>query len=221
MYKKFTVDVTNLTTASEIATYMQESLSEFSHLFTTEIDSEGYLRLYPVDCEYNIQLRYNKKGSSSYIYVYANGTSNNTSSSYYTMNADFNLSIYTNEDNKSFYIVNSLYTGLGTGVVTGSDNKKYVYFEGYSIKSPSSYYGLTTLFYQSSVADPNKCYIFNAMRRESGKIYDPPFIDLFSAVLPVYATTGMTFTIDNEKYLACRPSSGTSYGETTLFKYTE
>ena len=63
--------------------------------------------------------------------------------------------------------------------------------------------------------------MFNAMRKEDGKIYDPPFIDLFSAVFPIYTTTGMTFTIDNEKYLACRSSSGTSYGETTLFKYTE
>lgn len=221
MYKTFTVDMTNLTTANEIATYMQENLSDFSHLFTTGIDSEGYLRLYPVDCEYNIRLEYKKKGSSSYITIYANGTSNNTYSSSYTMNADFNLSIYTNEDNKSFYIVNSLFTGLGVGVVTGNDTKKYVYFSGSYIKTPNDYYGLTTLFYQSSVADPNKCYMFNAMRKEDGKIYDPPFIDLFSAVFPVYTTTGMTFTIDNEKYLACRSSSGTSYGETTLFKYTE
>lgn len=221
MYKKFTVDMTNLTTISEIAAYLQENLSEFSHLFTTGIDSEGYLRLYPVNCEYNIQLRYNKKGSSSYSYIYANGTSNKTASSSYTINANFDLSIYTNEDNKTFYIINSIYTGLGAGVITGSDNKKYVYFDGYSIKTSSSYYGLTTLFYQSSVSDPNKCYMFNAMRRESGKIYDPPFIDLFSAVLPVSVSTGMTFTIDNEKYLACRPSSGTQYGETTLFKYTE
>ena len=225
MHKQITVDMNNLTTKADIVTYLQESLSEFSHLFTTSVDSNNYLWIYPLDCNYCVQIRHNIKGSTTYFYYYTYGTTNYHQADSCNINSSYTIDIFTNEDNNTFaiFFYSNYYHRFC--VTKGTNGIKYLLY-GYTngdncIKADTGYYGASTVFYCQGYGNIDKCFLFNLMRKSNYKLYDPPMIDTFNAALPVRLNVRNTCTIDGEKYVVFDNGTSNNYCEAILFKYTE
>lgn len=225
MHKQIIVDINNLTTKADIVNYLKESFSEFSHLFTTSVDSNNYLWIYPLDCNYCVKIEHNVKGSISYFYYYTYETSDYGSANSYRINGNYTIDIFTNEDNNTFAIFFSSNYYQKFCVTKGTNGIKYLLY-GYDhgsnyIKANSGSYAASTVFYRHGCGYTDKCLLFNMMRKSNYKLYDPPMIDTVNAALPVYLEIRNTCTIDGEKYVVFDNGTENSYCEAILFKYTE
>ena len=225
MHKRFEVDMTALTTSTEISTFISEKLAEFSHLFTTSINSSGYLIINPINLDYYISYCINPKGLSTRMYYYTNGTTSYSSSNAYTINGNFFVDIYTNEENETFtmFFDHNYYHRFC--VTKDSNGKKQLMFgydvEDVRIKAPDGNYAASNVFYRMGCSDTSKCYLFNVMKRSGYKIFGLSMIDTFNAALPVYLRCRNTCTIDGEKYVVFEEPYSSSYCNVILFKYTE
>lgn len=225
MHKQITVDMDTLTTKADIVNYLKESLSEFSHLFTTSIDSNNYLWIYPLNCDYCVQIQHNVKGSTSYFNYYTCGTTSYSSATNCKINSSYTIDIFTNEDNNTFaiFFYSNYYHRFC--VTKGTNDIKYLLF-GYDngsnyIKADSGYYVASSVFYRQGCGYTDKCFLFNLMRKSNYKLYNPPMIDAFDVALPVHLSIRNTCTIDGEKYVVFDTGTTNDYCDAILFKYTE